>query len=331
MASAAGLTIEKDGAVRSGNDVIYRLDLSDDGRVPAADLFALIEWIRTNHVDMVALVFAYADRIQVDHLGVLGLAVKTAPTLRGSLQRVERYFRLVADTADYRLEEDGESAFFVIESRSGDHPALPVRNECALAGFVHNMRRFVGQDLVLESVSFRHPCRDDPARYAAGFGCPVHFEAERDAIVFSRRMLDMPNLLGDPAVSEFLTRHLDAELDKIGGPDRSTGEPPIKAALQRHLTPDLSSGPPAASAAARSLGMSERTLFRRLSDEGLTYREVVQDAQIRLAQELLGNSGNTIAEVAFLTGFSEQSSFSRAFKRRVGDTPAQFRARKGRG
>ncbi|MHA3979325.1 AraC family transcriptional regulator [Halovulum sp. GXIMD14794] len=330
MASAAGLTIGEDGIVRSGEDIVYRLDQSDEGQVPASDLYDLIEWIRANHPDMVALVFAYADKIQVDHLGVLGLAIKTAPTLRGSLRRVERYFQLVTDTAEYRLEEDRESAYFVIEGRNGHHPALPVRNECALAGFARNMRRFVGEGLELSGVSFRHSCQADPDRYVAGFGCPVHFDADRDAICFAARTLDMPNLLGDPAVSNFLTRHLDAEMDKMEKQESVSAEPPIRAALLRHLTPGLSSGPPAASDAARSLGMSERTLFRRLSDEGLTYREVVQDAQIRLAQELLGNGSNSIAEVAFLTGFSEQSSFSRAFKRRVGNTPAQFRAQTAR-
>lgn len=329
FASAADLTIDEDGVVRSGADTVCRLDQSDEDRVPATDLFELIDWIRTHHTDVATLVFAYAETIQVDHLGVLGLSLKTAPTLRDSLRRVERYFRLVTDTAVYRLKEDGESAFFTIEGQSAHHPALPVRNECALAGFASNMRRFAGEDLELRSVFFQHGCLGDPARYVVGFGCPVHFGAERDAICFAARMLDMPNLLGDTAVSEFLSRHLDAELEKVeqkSGSERTS----IKSALLHQLTPSLSSGPPAASDAARTLGLSERTLFRRLSNEGLTYREVVQDAQIRLAQELLENGSNSIAEIAFLTGYSEQSSFSRSFKRRVGTTPAQFRAQANR-
>ena len=66
-------------------------------------------------------------------------------------------------------------------------------------------------------------------------------------------------------------------------------------------------------------------LYRRLADENLSYRDVLQDAQLSLARDLLTDSDCSIAEVAFLTGFSEQSTFSRAFKRWVGEAPAQFR------
>lgn len=74
------------------------------------------------------------------------------------------------------------------------------------------------------------------------------------------------------------------------------------------------------------MGMSERTLYRRLAAEGRSYRDVLTEAQMTLAQSLLQGGDCSIAEIAFLTGFSEQSTFSRAFKRHVGQAPAQFRA-----
>lgn len=73
------------------------------------------------------------------------------------------------------------------------------------------------------------------------------------------------------------------------------------------------------------MGMSERAFYRRLPDEGVSYREAVQDAQAALARELLTESNCSISEIAFLTGFSEQSTFSRAFKRWVGEAPARYR------
>jgi AraC-like DNA-binding protein len=82
---------------------------------------------------------------------------------------------------------------------------------------------------------------------------------------------------------------------------------------------------PQAAEIARDMAMSERTLYRRLAEEGLTFRDVLTEAQSSLAQELLRDSDSSIAEIAFLTGFSEQSTFSRAFKRWVGLAPAQFR------
>lgn len=319
MAHAAGMTLRDDGTLISGEVVVRCLPQPTQGRLAETDYFDLIDWIRSQHDDEVALVEAYAKVIRADDLGVLGLAMKTAPTLRASLERVERYWRVVTDTAVYRLEESSDPALFVFEARTGHHPVLDFRNEGALAGLTHNMRQFVEGELVLEHVSFRHACRSDPDRYAVHFGCPVRFDADRNAIALSPAMLDLPNRLGDTAVSDFLTAHLETEIGSL------RDDPSVRAALLRRLTPALSNGVPQAADIARDMGMSERTLYRRLAEEGLTFRDILTEAQSSLAQELLRDSTSSIAEIAFLTGFSEQSTFSRAFKRWVGQAPAQFR------
>lgn len=321
MARAAGMTLRDDGALVSEGVVVRRLPQPADGRLADTDYFDLLEWIRLEHGDDVALVDAYAKLIGVDDIGVLGLAIKTAPTLRASLERVERYWRVVTDTAVYRLEDSGDPAFFTFQTRTEHHPVLEFRNEGALAGFARNMRLFVEGELVLDHVSFRHACRGEPGRYAALFGCPARFGADRDAIALKPVMLDLPNRLGDAAVSNFLTAHLETEIGSL------EDDPSIRAALLRRLTPALSNGAPQAADVARDMGMSERTLYRRLAEEGLTFRDVLMQAQSTLAQDLLRDSRNSIAEIAFLTGFAEQSTFSRAFKRWVGQAPAQFRRR----
>lgn len=321
MAKAAGMTLTDDGALISDGTVVYRVRPLENGRVNEIDYFNLTEWIRTNHPDEVALIRAYAELIQIDDLGVLGLAMKTAPTLRASLQRVERYYRLVTDTAVFRLDEAGDPAFLAIEGQTADHPVLGFRNEAAMAGSAINMKRIVGADLTFKFVSFRHTCRGDPDRYAAHFGCPVRFDADSDAIAFEPATLSLPNRLGDPAVSDFLTAHLETEISSLAD------TPSLASALVRRLTPALSNGLPQAAQVAREMGLSERTLYRRLADECLTFRDVLGQAQCGLAQELLRDSDASIAEIAFLTGFSEQSTFSRAFKRWLGQAPAQFRQR----
>ncbi|MCB1342233.1 MAG: AraC family transcriptional regulator ligand-binding domain-containing protein [Pseudooceanicola sp.] len=317
MARAVGVTLREDGAVLRDGQVVWRFARAD-GHIGDIEFFDFTQWVRDTQPDDLSVVAAYARTIQADELGVLGLAFKTAPTLRASLQRVERYFRILTDTAVYRLDETRDPAHFAIEIRTPPHSVLDLRNECALAGFARNMRNFVGEALVFDAITFRHPCRGDPADYAALLGCPVRFEAERDAIVLGRAMLDLPNRLGDAAVNAFLTAHLERELGPLD--DRS-----LRADLLRLLTPALSNGVPQAAAIARQLGMSERTLYRRLAEEGLTFRDVLVEAQLALAQELLRDGGTSIAEIAFLTGFAEQSTFSRAFKRWVGKAPAQFR------
>lgn len=321
MAQAAGMMLTEDGALMVNGAVVHQFPRAVNGRLPDKAYFDLIDWIRNSQPDEVSLIEAYAESINTDDLGILGLAIKTAPTLRSSLQRVERYYRLVTDTAVYRLDESEDPSLLVFEPLTLHRAALELRNECALAGFSRNMHMFVGRHLALDYVSFRHACRSDPERYRSLFGCPVYFEAERDAIALNPAMLSLSNRLGDQAVSEFLTTHLESEFKSL------EEDSSLANTLVHRLTPTLSNGLPQAGAVAREMGMSERTLYRRLAEEGLTFRDVVGRAQSALAQELLRESNASIAEIAFLTGFSEQSTFSRAFKRWVGQAPAQFRLR----
>ncbi|MDI3337962.1 AraC family transcriptional regulator ligand-binding domain-containing protein [Defluviimonas aestuarii] len=319
MASAARLTLTPEGQVMSGTKVIHQLPPMTGDQIDDQSHFTLIDLAASHQPDRMALIAAYADAIGTEDLGALGLALKSAPTLGDSLARLERYFRLLTDTAVYWLDRDGNRASLGIEGCTPDHAALTLRNECALAAVVRNMHAFVRDGLTLDYVTFRHACPDDPMRYAAHFGCRVIFGAPRDAIAMPVRALDLPNRIGDKAISDFLTCHLDRELNA------SSGQPPMRVELSRRLSSALSTGVPHAAALACEMGMSERTFFRRLAEEGTTYRDVVRDVQIRLARELLERGDCSIAEVAFLTGFAEQSTFGRAFKRWIGQAPAEFR------
>jgi AraC-like DNA-binding protein len=319
LASAAGLRLTDDGELRDGNTVVRRVPLSN-GRLSHEAYFGLVDWVQQHHPDRTGLPFAYARAVNIDNLGALGLAMKTAPTLRDSLTRAERYFRLLTDTVAYTLDETQQPSLFTLHQRSDPHPALDLRNECALCGFGYIFRKIVGPELRYDHVAFRHGGTGEVDRYESFFDCAVHFEAERNAIALDARMLDLPTRLGDPAVSRFLTEHLEAELGSL--PDEETS---FERMLAEHLSKALSNGIPSASAAARAVGMSERTLYRRLADAGLTYQSVLERTQKSLAENLLSEGAFSIAEVAFLTGFSEQSSFTRAFKRWAGLSPGAYR------
>lgn len=318
LASAAGLKLTEDGRLLDGDVAVRRLEHAD-GKLTDTDYFDLVDWVRLSTPDRIGLPFAYARAVDIDNLGALGLAMKTAPRLRDSLKRAERYFRLLTDTVSYQLDETTDPAHFTLNRQTREHPALHLRNECALCGFGRIFKEFVGPALSYERVTFRHDAPGAIERYGAFFDCPVQFSADRNAIDIRPGKLDLPTRLGDPAVSRFLTEHLDAELGAL------TTDDSFERTLAEHLSEALSNGIPKAGSVARALGMSERTLFRRLSDSGLTYQDVLENTQKSLAENLLGQAGFSITDVAFLTGFSEQSSFSRAFKRWVGQTPGAYR------
>jgi AraC-like DNA-binding protein len=155
--------------------------------------------------------------------------------------------------------------------------------------------------------------------HEAYFGCPVFFGSDKDALLVGSSALARTNRLGDPAISRFLVAHLDSELAA------RAGETSFEQVVLRHLSDRLSDGLPKAVTVARQMGLSERTLHRRLAGLGLSYQSVMEKAQRRLSEGLLVRSAHSIAEIAFLSGYSEQSAFSRAFKRWSGQTPAAYR------
>lgn len=316
---AAGLDLSSSGEVSRGRDTLYHLGVSPDTPIPDHAYFGLVDWVLTNTADGTDLVFRYAEEISKHELGVIGLAIKSAPTLRDSLRNLERYFRLVTDTAVYTLDETIDPAVVNFVSLSPESKAMQLRDECALAAVAHRIKSIAGEEFPLAQVSFKHACRGAHSSYEAFFGCPVRFSARQTAISICQDHLNRQNRLGDQGLSTFFTQQLEGELRNLANQSSLTHQ------VLTYLSTRLRDGAPQAAEVGLKLGMSERTFYRRLAEEGMSYRDVLQDAQCALARELLSDSECSLAEVAFLTGFAEQSTFSRAFKRWVGESPARFR------
>jgi len=153
----------------------------------------------------------------------------------------------------------------------------------------------------------------------AYFKCPVTFRADVDALVFDRETMMRPNPMADDGVYRFFESYLEEELG------RRDQEDALDARIKLQVSERLSDGVPTISEIAGGLGLSGRTLQRRLSESGLSFQSLVDDSRRQLAERLLLRTEYSLAEVAFLTGFSEQSAFTRAFKRWAGRTPRTFR------
>ncbi|MEM6784016.1 MAG: helix-turn-helix transcriptional regulator [Bacteroidota bacterium] len=132
-------------------------------------------------------------------------------------------------------------------------------------------------------------------------------------------MLQTPNKLGDRGLVQFFDTHLDAEIETVGD------DVPLARHVRDFVTTSLSEGVPTFDEVAKHLGMSSRTLQRRLTADGHSFQALVDDAHRTLARRLLRETDSSLAEVAFRTGFSEQSAFTRAFKRWARQTPRSFR------
>ena len=165
----------------------------------------------------------------------------------------------------------------------------------------------------------RHAAPRSIAAHEDWFGCPVRFDADLDAILFSRETLARPNILGDEGISRYLISHLDAELSEIAR------EPDLVGQARAAIAQSLSEGAPKMAQIARGLGLSARSFHRRLSEHGMSFQSLTEETRRDLAEGLMRDESHSLAEIASLTGFSEQSAFTRAFKRWTDKTPATFR------
>jgi len=258
--------------------------------------------------------------MQSDDYGAFGLAWKSALTLRSSYRRAERYARVLTSVASYRAEEADEGVYVrLYRDGDRDRPGLRLSNEATIASVAAISGEVSMAEFRPLAVYFRHDAPGSIVAHERHFGCPVHFGTDRDALLISQETADAPNRLGDPSIVSFFDIHLDEELAKLDD------EASLLRRLKNRISRSLSQGVPTVSGLAQHLGMSGRTLQRRLSARGYSFQALVDESRRELAQRLLRETDYPLAEIAFLTGFSEQSAFNRAFKRWAGQTPRSYR------
>jgi AraC-like DNA-binding protein len=294
-----------------------------DPKVMLADgaYYDLLERIATQ-IDATDLPLRTGASMRLDEYGALGLAFKAATTLGGSYARVERYARLWTSVVEYELRPDPDGTLFILHRAGERRLGLRLSNEATLASAISLARQVSPVPVTPVQVLVRHRVPGSAGAHEAWFGCPVHFDADLDAILFSPETLAQTNILGDEGISRYLVSHLDAELSEIAP------EIPLVSRAKDAIAQALNEGSPRMADIARRLGLSARSFHRRLSEHGLSFQTLTEETRRDLAIGLLRDERHSLAEIAFLTGFAEQSSFTRAFKRWVGQTPASYR--KGR-
>ena len=321
MIAAAGPGADVQNLLRSvGLDADATVD--PKSMVADAAYYDLLERIAAQ-TDATNLPLRTGASMRCDDYGALGLAFKAAPTLHGSYSRVARYARLWTSVVEYELQSTGDDIWFFLHRSGPRRLGMRLSNEASLASATAIAREVSlnGAFSPLE-VHLRHPAPSTPYQHEDYFGCPVYFGSDRDALLISPDVLTAANKLGDKGITDFLLRHLDREMELMGN---------MGSLIERtkdFIARALSEGLPKMDEIARRLGMSVRSLHRRLAKDGMTFQTLTETTRRELAEGLLRDERYSLAEIAFLTGFSEQSSFNRAFKRWVGHTPATYRKEK---
>ncbi len=311
-------SVDKDALLRSvGIDPDSPVDpkqMLDD-----VEYYALLERIAELDPNTISLPLRVGGAMRCDEYGAFGLAWKSATHLRGSFERAERYARVLTSVSTYVLEPSDDGGFMHLNREGERRLGLRLSNEATIASIWSITRQVATQEHPPLGIYFKHPAPETLAHHESYFGCPVHFDTDRDALHISTEALETPNQLGDVGLSRFFESHLEEEVEKLS--DDSS----LEKRVQIRIADTLSEGVPTITSVAKHLGMSGRTLQRRLSDRGSSFQKLVDESRRQLAERLLQQTDYSLAEVAFMTGFSEQSAFTRAFKRWAGQTPRSYR------
>ncbi|MGH8517324.1 MAG: AraC family transcriptional regulator ligand-binding domain-containing protein, partial [Panacagrimonas sp.] len=252
------------------------------------------------------------------HFGVMGYVLLACGTLGAALMRLHRYQRLVYDVSAMRIEPDGRSVTLEWGTENGCPGRLV--DETAVTALVQFARDVTGAvETPVDAVHFVNEPPRSATPYRRYFGGEVLWVQDATRVRLPLSLLSRPLRQPDAALLGLLesqAEHLLAELPEAGD---------LEQAVRRAVAATVREGEVSLERVASSLHTSPRTLHRRLEILGRGFRELRDDTRRRLAEQHLSDPGVTVAEVALLLGYSEQSAFTRAYKRWTGSTPMAFR------
>jgi AraC-like DNA-binding protein len=250
--------------------------------------------------------------------GVLDHLAHSARTLREAIELLCRYERIHQNGMRTELQVRGPRAFI---SHTMLHPyPLPRQvSESTLANLTAIGRKLTGIDYAPLDVWFAHPAPADTREHERFFRCRLHWEAAHDALCIPAELLDTPLRKPNTRLVHVLEQHARELLQKL------SIEGSFRDRVRERMCIELPRGSASLESLAAALGMSARTLQRRLRSEGTSHAALLEELRRKLAEEYLQRSGLGTEDVAVMLGFSDSRAFRRAFKSWTGQSPIEFR------
>jgi AraC-like DNA-binding protein len=254
--------------------------------------------------------------------GVVGFLARHSETVGEAFDSVARYSAVIKDERLAHVEVRGGEAVLVAGTSLPSPPSCSHHGvESSMASYAKLLRRWTGlPNAAPRRVDFRHAAPADPALYERFFGCQVNFSQPLDRLVLPAHVLSAPLTTSDPELRSFFRAQADAALEAL---------PPLDdthARLLHALGEALPRGVPSLNEAARQLGLSARTLQRRLAEQGVSYHDVLDEARRDAALRTLASRRRALREAAEAAGFRDEKAFRRAFRRWTGQAPSAYRA-----
>lgn len=250
-------------------------------------------------------------------LGLLGLLVKYSPNVEIALRNLVRYLFLHVSGAVSRLEVYDKFAMLSYESYQPGVKAVDQTADGAVASIYNIMRSLCGPSWSPTEVQFMHAQPENIAPYRQFFNAPLRFNAENNAVVFSKHWLYSMLFDNDPELNKLLQKHIDS-LELIYADDLA-GK--ISSVLRSTLLSDQSD----AEHIASIFSMHSRTMNRKLNKLGTNFQTLVDSGRFEIARQMLENSSKTISQIAEVLRYTDASAFTRAFRRWSGVSPKKWR------
>jgi AraC-like DNA-binding protein len=289
-----------------------------DARIPYASYVALMRAGQALSGDP-ALALHYAEEVDLSEVSVVGLITHACETMGDAFAQLARYSRLVmeyeSDAARpqfVRVPADDER-HWLVDQRSNPN-AFPEASEMAFARLAVGPRVFDTTPFCRE-VHFTHAAPSYRGEYDRIFQAPIVFGSDRNAMLVDDSWSHHKIAPKQRYAFGVLTRHADALMRQLASA-KST-----RSQVENVLLPILHTGDVGMDAVARRLAVSQRTLARRLKAENVTFERVLDELRRELATHYLDARKVSVTETAYLVGFSDPATFSRAFKRWTGVSP----------
>jgi AraC-like DNA-binding protein len=287
-------------------------------RIPYADMMMLSEFAAHMTRDA-AFGLHVGERVEQRSYGVVGYAVSTSATLGEALRSLVRYLPIWTDVGAFQLDVDGAVAQFQwkFSNRSLPEPRQDV--EMTMATVARFNRLSEGAAWTPREVWFEHKKPKDVTEHARIFRAPVRFGMAGNVLLLDSSVLGIPMKRANPFAHRVMTEAAEKML----------AEGPYEASCSRNvlsfIRQRLNGGEFGVEDASRHLGMSRRTLQRKLREESSSHRNLVERARRDLSRYLLLGMGATVTETAYALGFSEPSAFHHAFQHWYGTPPQAYR------
>lgn len=259
------------------------------------------------------------QQMKIEDYGVLGFSWRTCSKLGEIFERSERYFKLLSNTFVWQIRQEGNISHVILH-REAHRRGMELSTEASLSATVVVLQAMSEKDIIPVQVSFQHRPPTDLSSFEKAFQCPVLFHQADYSISYRTEDLNLRTAKADASINSYLLQQVEEKTKGIKIPGSK-----IVRDVEALIKDALPTGIPSIHHISQLTAMSNRTLTRRLSEAGVTYRNLIKKTQEKIAKDMLQDDNHSIGDIAFMTGFSEQSAFNRAFKKWTGQTPSGFR------